>query len=86
MDKHYKNVVGKKVTIFVTTVDDQKRPVQLQKEVTVSGVITSGTSAINYNTLKGMFADQKLSFSPNFLTVNVDQVTNVKDVQNKIKG
>ncbi|QQP83179.1 ATP-binding cassette domain-containing protein [Pediococcus acidilactici] len=86
LDKHYKNVVGKKVTIFVTTVDDQKRPVQLQKEVTVSGVITSGTSAINYNTLKGMFTDQKLSFSPNFLTVNVDQVTNVKDVQNKIKG
>lgn len=86
LDKHYKNVVGKKVTIFVTTVDDQKRPVQLQKEVTVSGVITSGTSAINYNTLKEMFTDQKLSFSPNFLTVNVDQVTNVKDVQNKIKG
>lgn len=85
-DKKYKNVVGKKITVFVTTVDSKKQPVQLQKEVTVSGVITSGTSAIDYNTLKEMFKDKNLDYQPNFFTVNVNNTQNVKSVQNKIKN
>ncbi|MBF7124599.1 ATP-binding cassette domain-containing protein [Pediococcus pentosaceus] len=85
-DKKYKNVVGKKITVFVTTADSKKQPVQLQKEVTVSGVITSGTSAIDYNTLKEMFKDKNLDYQPNFFTVNVNNTQNVKSVQNKIKN
>ncbi|TLQ04331.1 ATP-binding cassette domain-containing protein [Pediococcus stilesii] len=84
-DKTYKNVVGQKVTAYVTTVNSKNQPVQIQKELTVSGVITSGTSAIDYNTLKKMYQDQDLTFNPNFLTVNVNETQNVKDVQNKIK-
>ncbi|MCZ3394034.1 ABC transporter ATP-binding protein, partial [Enterococcus faecium] len=78
--------VGKKITVFVTTVDSKKQPVQLQKEVTVSGVIISGTSAIDYNTLKEMFKDKNLDYQPNFFTVNVNNTQNVKSVQNKIKN
>lgn len=85
-DKKYKNVVGKKITVFVTTADSKKQPVQLQKEVTVSGVIISGTSAIDYNTLKEMFKDKNLDYQPNFFTVNVNNTQNVKSVQNKIKN
>ncbi len=85
-DKKYKNVVGKKITVYITTVNSKKQPVQLQKEVTVSGVITSGTSAINYDTLKQMFEAKDLGFKPNFFTVNVNTTQNVKGVQNKIKN
>lgn len=84
-DKKYKNVVGQKVTAYITTVNSKNQPVQLQKELTVSGVITSGTSAMDYNTLKKMYEDKKLSFGPNFMTVNVDKTQNVKAVQNEIK-
>jgi putative ABC transport system permease protein len=82
----YQKAVGQKVKIYVTTVNDKKQPVQLQKEVTISGVITSGTSAIDYGTLKSMFTEKQLDFKPNFVTVNVNNTQNVKAVQNKIKS
>ncbi|GKQ43253.1 ABC transporter ATP-binding protein [Companilactobacillus sp. RD055328] len=84
--KDYKSMIGKKVNLFLTTTNADKQPVQVQRELTVSGIIKSGTSSISYNTLKSMFTDQGIKIQPNFVTVNVDKTQDVKAVQTKIKN
>lgn len=85
-DKHYKEMVGRKVTLYVTTMNKKKQPVQMKKDLRVSGIITSGTTAASYDAIKDMYKDKKLDFKPNFMTVNVNKTENVKAVQNKIKS
>ena len=85
IDKNYQKLVGKDIKLYVITNNQQNQPVQLQKDLKVSGIINSGTSAVTYQTLKSMFESQKIAFEPNFMTVNVNNVQNVKSVQNDIK-
>ncbi|MCH4170066.1 MAG: ATP-binding cassette domain-containing protein [Lactobacillus sp.] len=83
---NYKAVVGKTVTVRFTTVDSQNQPVSLQQDLKVSGIISSGYDAIAYNTLAKIYQDHKLTLQPNFAAVTVNDTTNVKAVQNKIKA
>ncbi|MGR3742436.1 ABC transporter ATP-binding protein/permease [Companilactobacillus sp. DQM5] len=84
--KNYKQMIGKKVQLFVTTANDKKQPVQIQRSLTVSGIISSGQSSVTYDTLSSMFAAQNINIKPNFLVVNVNKTENVKAVQTKIKN
>ncbi|WP_125979857.1 ABC transporter ATP-binding protein/permease [Loigolactobacillus iwatensis] len=83
----YKKMVGKKITFFVNTYDAQKKPIVLSRQVTVSGITTGQSGAtVSYNTLQAMFKEKSLTLKPNFLTVNVKGLTNVKPIQDKIKA
>lgn len=86
IDKNYKEMVGRQVTLYITTINNKKEPIQIQKNFRVSGVITSGSSAADFNSTKEMLASKKLNTDPTFLTVNVNKTENVKAVQNKIKS
>jgi len=85
LDKHYKKMVGRTITVYVNALSKDQQPVQMKKTLTVSGIIKSGTDAINYNTLAAMYTAQKLDFAPNFAAVTINETANVKAVQNKIK-
>ncbi|WP_413523462.1 ATP-binding cassette domain-containing protein [Latilactobacillus curvatus] len=85
LDKNYKKMVGRTVTIYVNAISKDQRPVQMRQDVKISGIINSGTEAVTYGTLAKMYQAQGLEFAPNFAAVTVNKTQNVKAVQNKIK-
>lgn len=85
-DKHYQKMVGRTITVYITAATKDQQPVQLQKNVKVSGIIKSGTDAMNFKTLQAMYTQQKLDFAPNFAAVTINRTQNVKTVQTKIKA
>ncbi|MFC6323943.1 ABC transporter ATP-binding protein/permease [Companilactobacillus baiquanensis] len=84
--KHYKNLVGKTVKIYISTLDDDKKPTQVAIDLKVSGIIKSGSSAITYDTLKNASKKSNVTIKPNFATLTVNDTKNVKSVQDKIKS
>ncbi|WP_125590229.1 ABC transporter ATP-binding protein/permease [Companilactobacillus jidongensis] len=84
--KNYKNMVGKTVKMYITTLDDNKQPAQVAIDLKVSGIIKSGSSAITLDTLKTAAAKSNVTIKPNFVTLTVDNTRNVKAVQQKIKS
>ncbi|AKP68019.1 ATP-binding cassette domain-containing protein [Companilactobacillus ginsenosidimutans] len=84
--KHYKSLVGKKLTIYIPSQDKDKKPVQVQTKLTISGIIKSGSTAISYDTLKSASSNYNVSIKPNFVTLTADNTLNVKAIQDKIKG
>lgn len=86
INKNYKQLVGQNVQISINTFKSKTQPVQLTQTVKVSGIINSGTSAITYGTIKDMFNANGVKLNPNFATLNVNSIPNVKGVQTKIKS
>lgn len=86
ISKSYKAVLGKPITLFVNSVNQNNEPIQIKKRLVVSGVIGAGTPAITYTDLKRMFEDAGIHFAPNFVTITIDKVTNVKEAQKKIEN
>ncbi|WP_125713404.1 ABC transporter ATP-binding protein/permease [Companilactobacillus kedongensis] len=84
--KHYKNLVGKTVKMYISTLDDDKKPTQVAIDLKVSGIIKSGSSAITYDTLKSASKKSNVTIKPNFATLTVNETQNVKAVQDKIKS
>lgn len=87
LDKNnYKNMVGKNVKMYVTSLDKNNQPTQITMNLKVSGIIKSGSSAVTYNTLENAAKDANVNIKPNFVTLSVNNTLNVKDVQNKVKS
>lgn len=84
--KHYKDLIGKSLTIYIPSQDKDKKPVQVQTKLKISGVIKSGSTAITYDTLKNASANYNVSIKPNFLTLTADSTLNVKKIQDKVKS
>lgn len=84
--KHYKDLVGKTIKMYISTLDDDKQPTQVTMDLKVSGIIKSGSSAITYDTLKTASKKSNVTIKPNFATLTVNETQNVKSVQDKIKS
>jgi ABC-type antimicrobial peptide transport system permease subunit len=89
--KDWKSVVGKTVTITWTTVKaDGMTPVELSKEVKISGVIDAGqagtANVIAPETLEDVYQENGVSTDPLFLTLTVDSAENVKAVQKDVNA
>ncbi|WP_125565998.1 ATP-binding cassette domain-containing protein [Companilactobacillus insicii] len=84
--KNYKNLVGKTVKMYITTLDDNKQPAQVAINLKVSGIIKSGSSAITLDTLKNAASKSNVTIKPNFVTLTVDNTKNVKAVQQQVKS
>lgn len=87
LDKNnYKNMVGKTVKMYITSLDKNNQPTQVAMNLKVSGIIKSGSSAVTYNTLESAAKDANVSIKPNFVTLSVNNTLNVKGVQEKVKS
>lgn len=84
--KHYKDLIGKSLTIYIPSQDKNKKPVQVQTKLKISGIIKSGSTAITYDTLKSASANYDVNIKPNFVTLTADSTLNVKAIQDKIKA
>lgn len=84
--KNYKNMVGKTIKMYVTTLDKNNQPTQITMNLKVSGIIKSGSSAISYDTLETAAKAANVSIKPNFATLTVNDTLNVKGVQEKVKS
>lgn len=84
--KNYKNMVGKTVKMYVTSLDKNNQPTQITMNLKVSGIIKSGSSAVTYNTLESAAKDANVNLKPNFSTLTVNNTLNVKAVQEKVKS
>ena len=84
--KNYKNMVGKTIKMYITSMDKNNQPTQVPLTLKVSGIIKSGSSAITYNTLKSAAASSNVTIKPNFVTLSVNETLNVKGVQEKVKS
>ncbi|MFD9625308.1 ABC transporter ATP-binding protein/permease [Peribacillus muralis] len=80
-----KSLIGKKATLYVKTNDQKDRPVVLEKETTVSGLIkgqmNQDTAYTTYDTIVNMYKSKELEVSPSQLDVIVDNEENVDIVQ-----
>lgn len=87
---HYKDIIGKKVTLTFNTVTNQNRPVQVTKKLTVVGLSNGGQAGAiagtNYQTMRQMLKGAKASTKANFVSVNVTETKKVKTVANAIKN
>lgn len=84
--KNYKDIVGKTVKLYITSLNKNNQPTQITMNLKVSGIITSGSSAISFNTLESAAKSSNVDLQPNFVTLTVNNTLNVKDVQTKIKS
>ncbi|MFT8363623.1 MAG: ATP-binding cassette domain-containing protein [Sporolactobacillus sp.] len=87
--KHPSSLIGKKVKFFFTITNSKMQPTIVSRELKVSGVFNGsaqmGLMTADYSTLKAMYDGKKLTLRPNILTVKVDQIQNVKSVQQYLK-
>ncbi|PFI60673.1 macrolide ABC transporter ATP-binding protein/permease [Priestia megaterium] len=80
-----KSLIGKNVTFYVKTKDKEERPIVLEKEATISGLIkgqmNQDTAYTTYDTIANMYKTKKLTLSATQLDVTVDSKNNVDSVQ-----
>ncbi|HAT55034.1 MAG TPA: ABC transporter ATP-binding protein [Lactobacillus sp.] len=86
LNKDYKSLVGKTLSLSVTALDKNNQPVALTEKLKVSGIINSGTDAMSYDTLKSMYTAKNAVLRANFVAVSTKNVQTTKTVQNKIKA
>lgn len=84
-DKNYKALVGKTISLSLTAMGDDNKPVAMSRDLKVSGIIKSGTDAASYDTLNSMYKAQNVTLRANFAAVSMKDVQTTKTVQTKIK-
>lgn len=87
--KHPNSMLNKKIKLFVTTMDKNKKPVTVSKTLKVSGVAELGslTAMPTYDTMEQMYQTKNLDLKPSLVTVNIKgNVQNVQPAQDKIKS
>jgi len=94
-EKTYKSLVGKKLIIYVNVIDEQNKPIIMEKELTVSGIAeiegstpaTPNLAYIQYETLEKMYEDNEQTLRPmqvNAYSNNRDDVENIKSEVEKL--
>jgi ABC-type lipoprotein export system ATPase subunit/ABC-type antimicrobial peptide transport system permease subunit len=86
--KKYKNLVGKKVNITFSWVDQNNNPVQIHSRLKVSGISdgTSAANAVKYSTMTNMLKNNNANHQANNVTVTVKDLNDVKPVAKKINN
>ncbi|UDM32047.1 ABC transporter ATP-binding protein/permease [Lentilactobacillus laojiaonis] len=87
--KHPNSMLNKKIKLFVTTMDKNKKPVTVSKTLKVSGFAELGslTAMPTYDTMEQMYQTKNLDLKPSLVTVNIKgNVQNVQPAQDKIKS
>lgn len=89
--KDWKSVVGKKIAVKWTTTDDNGMPVQVSKDLTISGVVDAGSSGASMNAMSGETMKDTLKAAgattkPSATVVNVDNSKNVDSVEKKVNS
>ena len=86
--KHPYRLIGKKVKVSLTAMDQHHLPVVMTKTLKVSGVSdgSGGQVQTNLQTIKNMYQSKDLTFRANFATVMIDSLSNVTKVQDKIRA
>lgn len=85
LNKHYKNLIGKSLTIYIPSQDKNQKSVNVKHKLTISGIIKSGSTAITYDTLANSSSNYNVEIKPNFVTLTADSSFNVRDIQDKVK-
>ncbi|WP_100488358.1 ATP-binding cassette domain-containing protein [Sporolactobacillus pectinivorans] len=84
------SLIGKKVTLYINGMNNQRRPIVLSETLKVSGIAggkaETGLATTTFQTVHAIYQKQHLTLKPNFATVKVDQIANVKSVQNHFKS
>ena len=87
-NKHYRQIVGKQVTLRFNWVDQHDRPVQLLQKVKVVGLVdgTGAGSAVNYQTIFNCLKAQHAATEPNMVAVKVAHLDQVDATAKKINA
>lgn len=90
-NKHWKQLIGKKVTVSYTTLNSKNQSVKVHFTAKVSGIANNSTSVatisganVNTSTLVAAMKDANVDTKPSALTVKVDNLDNVKKVTKQI--
>ncbi len=91
-DKTYKTLVGKKVTFYVNEIDEQNKPLILEKELSVSGITdqkdkTPGMvmSYTPFSTLETIYSDKGLVLKPSQINAYAEKREDVDGIKAKIE-
>lgn len=83
---NYQSMLGKTITFYMNTYDNQNHPIILSKPVKIVGFTKSAnTATVSYNTVNKMAISANVKLKPSLLAVTVDKLSNVETVQNKVK-
>lgn len=85
ISKDVKKAVGKKVTIGLTALGDDGKPITITKEYTISGT-TEQMNLVSMDSLQKAATKQGAKLKPNFITASVDNLNNTKQAQNDARA
>ncbi|GEO70583.1 ABC transporter ATP-binding protein/permease [Levilactobacillus acidifarinae] len=82
-----KSMIGRHVTFYINTYDNQHRPVLLSRSLKVVGIMKTAKSATaSWATVASMARAKGINLKASLLVVTIDRLANVKTVQNKVKA
>lgn len=87
----YKELVGQKVTVYITDKDVQNRPLIIQKELTVSNILeleeadSYDIATVNYKTLEDAYKAYDLDLKPTMINVYAKDKNDVDDIKAELK-
>jgi putative ABC transport system permease protein len=92
-DKTYKELIGKKIAFFVNDIDKEMKPVILEKELTVSGIVNQEDIAppgvlpayVTYSTLESLYSANGLEVKPAQMNAYADARENVNGIKEKLE-
>ncbi len=91
-NKHWRDIVGKTVTVKYTAMSSSNQPVQMNVKMKVAGVVDTGsqgaTIAANFDAMHQQLADAQADAAPTYVNVKIGNTKYVKSTTaaiNKLK-
>ncbi len=93
-EKTYKTLIGKKIVVYVNEINDENKPVILEKELTVSGFADqedktppiSSSVYIPYSTLESVYSLQGMELKPYQINAYAENRDHVEKIKQKVEG
>ncbi|MCI1858072.1 MAG: ATP-binding cassette domain-containing protein [Sporolactobacillus sp.] len=89
LTKKPNSLIGKDVTFIVNVTDQHQQPIVMQKKLKVAAIFNgsaqTGLITADFRTVQNMYREKNMTLKANMATVRIDQIENVKSVQNYFK-
>ncbi|WP_318503756.1 ATP-binding cassette domain-containing protein [Bacillus sp. T3] len=91
-DKTYKSLVGKPLMVYINVIDEQNKPIILEKELIISGiadvednnVANPNRAYVKYDTLETLYKDKGITLQPMQMNAYANHRDNVEKIKTKL--
>lgn len=88
-ETNYKDIVGQKVSVYITDVGDDNRPVLIEAQLTVSNILENVSSYdiayVTYNTLDTIYTSNGIVLHPSGINLYANEIDDIEDIKANLK-